>query len=196
MIKGLLVILSGPSGVGKGTVLKALIAQMPQLKVSVSATTRTPRPGEAEGREYYFLTDDSFERMQAEGAFLEWANVHGHRYGTLKSKVTEILMAGSDLLLEIDIQGAEQVCRHCPDAVSIFMAPPSMKVLKRRITGRGTEDAERIRLRLEAACREMEAYRTYGYVVVNNKVEAAAALLASIIKAEKCRVSRGVRPPL
>jgi guanylate kinase len=169
---------------------------MPQLKLSVSATTRTPRPGETEGREYYFLTDETFERMQAEGAFLEWANVHGHRYGTMKNKVAEMLMAGFDLLLEIDIQGAEQVCRQCPDAVSVFMAPPSMEVLKRRITGRGTEDAERIRLRLEAACREMEAYHTYDYVVVNNKVEVAAALLAAIIKAEKCRVSRGVRPPL
>lgn len=196
MTKGLLVILSGPSGVGKGTVCRALITKMPQLKLSVSATTRMPRPGETEGREYYFLTDESFERMQAEGAFLEWANVHGHRYGTMKSKVAEMLMAGFDLLLEIDIQGAEQVCRQCPDAVSVFMAPPSMEVLKRRITGRGTEDAERIRLRLEAACREMEAYHTYDYVVVNNKVEVAAALLAAIIKAEKCRVSRGVRPPL
>lgn len=196
MTKGLLVILSGPSGVGKGTVCRALITQMPQLKLSVSATTRTPRPGETEGREYYFLTDETFERMQAEGAFLEWANVHGHRYGTMKNKVAEMLMAGFDLLLEIDIQGAEQVCRQCPDAVSVFMAPPSMEVLKRRITGRGTEDAERIRLRLEAACREMEAYHTYDYVVVNNKVEVAAALLAAIIKAEKCRVSRGVRPPL
>ena len=196
MTKGLLVILSGPSGVGKGTVCRALITQMPQLKLSVSATTRMPRPGETEGREYYFLTDETFERMQAEGAFLEWANVHGHRYGTMKNKVAEMLMAGFDLLLEIDIQGAEQVCRQCPDAVSVFMAPPSMEVLKRRITGRGTEDAERIRLRLEAACREMEAYHTYDYVVVNNKVEVAAALLAAIIKAEKCRVSRGVRPPL
>jgi len=182
--------------VGKGTVSQALVSREPQLKLSVSATTRSPRPGEADGREYYFLTDDHFERLVVEGAFLEWAGVHGHRYGTLKEKVSALLAAGVDLLLEIDIQGAEQVRQQRSEAVSIFLAPPSMDALKQRIVGRGTESAERIQLRLGAARREMQAYSSYDYVVVNNRVDDAAALIASIIAAEKCRVSRGARPPL
>ena len=195
MAKGLLIILSGPSGVGKGTVCRALLEKMPQLKLSVSATTRPPRPGEIEGRDYFFLTDAHFQRLAAENSFLEWAVVHGHRYGTLKEKVAEVISARGDLLLEIDIQGGEQIRRQRPEAVSIFMAPPSMEALFRRITDRGTEDTIRIRQRLETARREVEAYRTYDYLVVNDRVESTAELLASIIKAEKCRVSRGACPP-
>ncbi|HOL16927.1 MAG TPA: guanylate kinase [Bacillota bacterium] len=196
MKKGLLIVLSGPSGVGKGTVCRSLQARMPGLCFSVSATTRPPRPGEIEGRDYYFLSDDHFQRLLAEGAFLEWALVHGRHYGTLKDKVSKVLASGNDLLLEIDIQGAEQVRRQMPEAVTIFMAPPSMAALEQRIIGRGTEDAVKIRQRLEAARREMEAYRNYEYLVVNDEVEATAALLASIIQSEKCRVSRGARPPV
>lgn len=195
MKRGLLIILSGPSGVGKGTVCRSLQARMPGLRLSVSATTRPPRPGEIEGRDYYFISDAHFQRLLAEGAFLEWALVHGRHYGTLQDKVTEVLASGGDLLLEIDIQGAEQVRRHLPEAVTIFMAPPSMAALEQRIIGRGTEDAQKIRQRLETARREMKAYRNYEYLVVNDEVEATAALLASIIQSEKCRVSRGARPP-
>lgn len=195
MKQGLLIILSGPSGVGKGTVCRALLPLMPRLRLSVSATTRPPRLGEIEGRDYFFLSDDHFKRLIADNAFLEWAVVHGRLYGTLKEKVAAALSGGWDLLLEIDTQGAEQVRRQRPEAVSIFMAPPSMEALAERIIGRATEDETRIRQRLETARREMEAFRRYDYLVVNNRVEPAASLIFSIIKAEKCKVSRGARPP-
>ncbi len=195
MTQGLLIILSGPSGVGKGTVCRFLLSQKPKLKLSVSATTRPPRPGEIDGREYFFISVDHFQRLIAEDAFLEWAVVHGQYYGTLKGKVAEILTAGCDLLLEIDIQGGEQVRRKRADAVCIFMAPPSMESLEQRILGRGTEDAEKIEQRLITARREMESYRSYDYLVINDRVEETAACLSSILDAEKCRISRGVRPP-
>jgi guanylate kinase len=195
MEQGLLIILSGPSGVGKGTVCRFLLSQKPELKLSVSATTRPPRPGEIEGRDYFFITDFHFQRLMAENAFLEWAVVHGHYYGTLNDRVVETLSAGGDLLLEIDIQGAEQVRRKRADAVNIFMAPPSKEALEQRIIGRGTEDAKKIQQRLTTARREMDAYRNYDYLVVNEQVEMSAAYLSSIIDAEKCKISRGARPP-
>lgn len=195
MAQGLLIILSGPSGVGKGTVCRFLLSQKPKLTLSVSATTRPPRPGEIEGREYFFISEAHFQRLIAEDAFLEWAIVHDQYYGTLKEKVAEILFAGGDLILEIDIQGGEQVRRKRADAVSIFMAPPSMEALEQRIIGRGTEDAKKIEQRLITARREMEAYISYDYLVINDQVERTAAYLSSIIDAEKCRISRGIRPP-
>jgi guanylate kinase len=195
MAQGLLIILSGPSGVGKGTVCRFLLSQKPKLKLSVSATTRSPRPGEIDGREYFFISEAHFQRLMAEDAFLESAVVHGKQYGTLKEKVTDILIAGNDLILEIDIQGGEQVRRKWADAVSIFMAPPSMEALEQRIIGRGTEDAQKIEQRLITARREMEAYRMYDYLVINDRVERTAAYLSSIIDAEKCRISRDIRPP-
>lgn len=195
MAQGLLIILSGPSGVGKGTVCRFLLSQKPKLTLSVSATTRPPRPGEIEGREYFFISEAHFQRLIAEDAFLEWAIVHDQYYGTLKEKVAEILFAGGDLILEIDIQGGEQVRRKRADVVSIFMAPPSMEALEQRIIGRGTEDAKKIEQRLITARREMEAYISYDYLVINDQVERTAAYLSSIIDAEKCRISRGIRPP-
>ena len=140
MKRGLLIILSGPSGVGKGTVCRSLQARMPGLRLSVSATTRPPRPGEIEGRDYYFISDAQFQRLLAEGAFLEWALVHGSHYGTLKDKVTEVLASGGDLLLEIDIQGAEQVRRQLPEAVTIH-GPAVHGGAGAENHRRGTEDA-------------------------------------------------------
>ncbi|MEW5784997.1 MAG: guanylate kinase [Bacillota bacterium] len=195
MAEGLLVILSGPSGVGKGTVCRSLTSLQPRLNLSISATTRSPRSGEADGREYYFMTKARFTELAESGAFLEWAIVHGHYYGTLKAKALEAIAAGGDLLLEIDIQGAAQVRRQLPGAVSIFLAPPSMEVLEQRIAGRGTEEASVIRQRLAVAHREMAVYDSYDYLVVNDRVETAAAALSAIINAEKCKVSRGARPP-
>ena len=196
MVEGLLVVLSGPSGVGKGTVCRRLIELCPRLKLSVSVTTRLPRPGEVEGREYLFTSPADFQILLARGKFLEWARVHGHYYGTLRETVESSLAAGVDLLLEIDIQGARQVREKEPRAISIFLAPPNREALVERITGRGTESRPDIEQRLQIARREMEAYREYRYLVVNDRVDEAARQLAAIITAERRRVSRGARPAL
>jgi guanylate kinase len=195
MAEGILLILSGPSGVGKGTVCRHLMATRQELNLSVSTTTRPPRSGEEEGREYNFTTVDRFKEMIASGDFLEWAVVHSHHYGTLKSTVRRHLSKGEDLILEIDVQGAAQVRKNSPGSVLIFLAPPSLDALEARIRGRGTADDLRIKQRLVAAHEEMEAYHLYDYVVVNDRVEEAAGLIGAIIDAEKCKVNRGVRPP-
>jgi guanylate kinase len=195
MGEGLLLVISGPSGVGKGTVNRHLLTLKPFLRMSVSMTTRPARPGEIEGEDYCFTATARFRRLIAQGAFLEWAEVHGRLYGTLRITVEECLARGRDLLLEIDPQGAEQVRRRIPASVSIFLAPPSMEALEERIRKRATEDAGAIRRRLAVARREMEMYHTYDYLVVNDAVEKAAAAISAIIDAEKCKVGRGARPP-
>lgn len=195
MAEGILLILSGPSGVGKGTVCRYLLTIKEALKLSVSTTTRPPRTGEVEGKEYNFTTTSHFKDMIKQDSFLEWAIVHDYYYGTRREKVRELLLTGQDLILEIDVQGAKQIKEKVSDAVSIFLAPPSREILEQRIIGRGTEDSERIRQRLETARREMDAYYLYDYLVINDTVEAAAGLISSIIDAEKSKVSRGVRPP-
>jgi len=195
MAEGILLIISGPSGVGKGTVCRHLMVVRRKLNLSVSTTTRPPRPGEEEGREYNFTAVDRFKEMISSGDFLEWAVVHGHYYGTLKSTVRRHLSKGEDLILEIDVQGAAQVRKNSPGAVLIFLAPPSLEALETRIRGRGTEDDLRIKQRLVAAREEMEAYYLYDYVVVNDQVENAVGLIGAIIDAEKCKVNRGIRPP-
>jgi len=196
MSAGILLIISGPSGVGKGTVCRYLMRDRKNIKLSVSTTTRKPRPGEVEGREYNFTSVSDFKEMIDQGSFLEWAEVHGDYYGTRLAAAEETVGRGEYLILEIDVQGALQVRQKRNDAVLIFLAPPSLKALEERLRGRGTESAERIKQRLITAGREMEAYHHYDYVVVNDKVEDAAALIGAIIDAEKCRVSRGVRPPI
>jgi guanylate kinase len=195
MGEGVLLIISGPSGVGKGTVCRRLMAVRPSINLSVSTTTRPPRQGEEEGREYNFTSTEIFKEMISGGEFLEWAVVHGYYYGTPLSTVRRVLAKGEDLILEIDVQGAAQVRKKTPGAVLVFMAPPSLEALEERITGRGTEDTLRIKQRLLAAREEMEAYHLYDYLVVNNHVDPAANLIASIIDAEKCRISRGIYPP-
>lgn len=195
MVEGILLILSGPSGVGKGTVCRYLLTIKEALKLSVSTTTRPPRTGEVEGKEYNFTTTAHFKDMIKQDSFLEWAIVHDYYYGTRREKVRELLLTGQDLILEIDVQGAKQIKEKVSDAVSIFLVPPSREILEQRIIGRGTEDSERIRQRLETARREMDAYYLYDYLVINDTVEAAAGLISSIIDAEKSKVSRGVRPP-
>ncbi len=195
MIEGILLIVSGPSGVGKGTVCRYLMSIRETVKLSISTTTRSPRPAEKEGVEYHYTSLPRFKEMIEEGAFLEWAVVHDHYYGTGLGAVQSSLSRGEELILEIDVQGAVQVIEKIPEAVSIFLAPPSLEALEARISGRGTESAEKINRRLATARQEMKSYYLYDYIIVNDKVENAAELISAVIDAEKCRVSRGARPP-
>lgn len=182
MKKGLLIIFSGPSGVGKGTVKEILMEnQSLNLHYSVSCTTRQPRQGELDGVHYYFITQDQFDEMVKQDAFLEYAQFVGNSYGTPKAKVEAMLQAGKNVLLEIDMQGALQVIAKCPDALSIFLLPPSMEELERRIRQRGTESDEVIAQRLAKANKEISMRKHYRYQVVNDQVERAANEIAQII---------------
>lgn len=179
---GDLIIISGPSGAGKGTLVDRLVARVPALWVSVSATTRAPRQGETEGEDYYFLSAEEFSRRVEEGAFLEWAEVHGNRYGTLRSSVEAKMAEGRDVILEIDPQGAMQVKRLMPDAVLVFIVAPSMDELERRIRGRGAETDEQVSVRLATAVRELELVGNYDCVVENDDVARATDELVRIIE--------------
>lgn len=190
--KGNLIILSGPSGTGKGTVCKKLFAQNSNITYSVSATTRLPRPGEENGREYYFVSKDEFENMIAQNQLLEWANVYGNYYGTPLNKINELRAQGIDVLLEIDTQGALNVMEKAADGIFIFLLPPSLAELEKRIRGRGTETAEVIKKRLDAAIDEIALGQHYNYLVVNNNIDTAVEQITAIISAEKCRTSRNI----
>ncbi|MDZ4654451.1 MAG: guanylate kinase [Coriobacteriia bacterium] len=179
---GNLVIISGPSGAGKGTLVDQLVAGVPELRVSVSATTRAPRRGEIEGEDYFFLSVEEFSRRIEAGEFLEWAEVHGNRYGTIRSAVEAKMAEGRDVILEIDPQGALQVKSLMPEAVLVFIVAPSMDELERRIRGRGAETDEQVRVRLETAVRELELVGSYDYVVENDDVARATDELVRIIK--------------
>ena len=187
--EGILLVLSGPSGAGKGTICKKLKTEMP-IEYSVSATTRAPRPGEVHGREYFFLEKAAFEAMIGEKGFLEWAKVYDNYYGTPIQYVQDVLSQGRDCILEIDPQGARQVKERKPDAVYVFIIPPSMHELERRITQRGTEKIHEIEKRMSSARDEISAMENYDYVVINDTVEQAVEKVKAIIIAEKCRVQR------
>lgn len=167
---------------GKGTVVRRLIERNPGLALSVSCTTRPPRPGEVDGLDYHFLSPEEFDRRVQDGAFLEWAEVYGHRYGTLIAPVADALQRGTDVILEIDVQGAARVRERMPDAVLIFLAPPSFDALVERIRRRHTEDEAAMARRLAAATREMEQASWFDHVVVNDEVDQAAAQVAAIIE--------------
>ena len=185
MTRGLLLVVSGPSGCGKGTILKEVLAQNRNLFYSVSATTRAPRPGEVEGESYFFLTTSAFEELIASGGMLEHACYCGHYYGTPKAAVDQQLSEGKDVILEIEVQGAMQVKRSCPDAVFLFVLPPSMRELSRRLYKRGTETEAVIQGRLEAAEREIGYAREYDYIIVNAGLEDAIADFHAVVRAEK-----------
>lgn len=187
MRKGLLILISGPSGTGKGTVCDLLRQKHPEISYSISATTRQPRPGEQDGVNYYFYTKEKFQEMIDQGQLLEWAEVYGNFYGTPKQKVLDRLEAGEDILLEIDTQGALNVMKVMPEGLFIFLLPPSLEELAARLKGRGTETEESLHRRLGAAVDEIKLATKYRYVVVNDKVEDAQETIAKIIEAEHHR---------
>jgi len=188
--KGLLIVISAPSGTGKTTLCHMLLEEFPNMEFSISYTTRKPRPGELNGRDYFFVDRKTFERMIEEGDFLEWAEVYGNLYGTSKSQVLKALKEGKDILLDIDTQGALQVKKNFPEAVLIFILPPSLKELERRLKKRGTDDEETIKKRLQIAREEIRKALEYDYIVVNDILEVAFERLRFIITAEKCRTDR------
>lgn len=188
--KGLLIVVSGPSGAGKGTICKELLNQNPQIKVSISATTRQPRNGEIKGINYFFIDKNKFELMIKNDDFLEYATVYDNYYGTPKEYVMKNLEDGNDVLLEIDIVGALQIKDRFKDAVFIFILPPSLEELKNRIVGRGTESLADIEKRHGSAISEIEQFIKYDYAVINEDILKAVGDIEAIIRAEKCRVLR------
>lgn len=187
---GALFIVSAPSGGGKTSLVKALLASEPEVKLSVSHTTRAPRPGEENGRDYHFVSSEEFERMQRAGEFLESAVIYGNRYGTSRTWIGQQLERGQDVVLEIDWQGAQQVRKLMREAVSIFILPPSLETLEQRLKGRSLDQPEAIARRLAAAREEMSHLREFDYVIINKDFNRAALELASIIRAERLKLSR------
>lgn len=189
--KGLLLVVSGPSAVGKGTICRHLLDNYGEkLVYSVSATTRPARPGEINGKDYFFKAKEEFLKCIENDAFLEWAKVYDNYYGTPQDFVERVLNGGNDCILEIDIQGAQQVKSKRPDCVSIFIMPPSKEELIRRIINRGTEDSKEIEKRMGKVDEELSHVQDYNYVVVNDNIEAAAEKIMAIITAEKCKVKK------
>jgi guanylate kinase len=175
-------VITGPSGVGKGTLIRGLMERMPQLELSVSATTRPPRPGERDGVEYHFLTVEEFERRVRDGLFVEHAAYAGRRYGTLRSELEARVRAGTPVVLEIEVQGARQVRAAMPEAVQVFIAPPSLEALRARLIGRGTDDATEVERRLLVAEQELAAQPEFGHVVINDRLEHAVEQLTAIVR--------------
>lgn len=184
-IKGSLFIVSAPSGAGKTTLCRALVSSLPDLEFSVSYTTRDRRPGETEGMDYSFVTRQEFERMAAAGEFLEWAEVHGELYGTSKTRVYEILDSGKDVILDIDTEGASQIRTHTNTGTFIFILPPSLDILKKRLRERMTDSEEKIVRRLKQATAEIQTYQEYDYVIMNDILEDALRDFRSIITAKR-----------
>jgi guanylate kinase len=186
----LMLIVSSPSGAGKTTLCTRLRQQFPELRFSVSHTTRRPRPNEADGREYHFVDEATFERMVHEGKFAEWARVHDSYYGTALTEIDAARAGAKGVIFDIDFQGARQIRAHMPEAVGVFILPPSHAELERRLRGRGTEDEQATQRRLHNAKREIAHYGLFDYVVVNDKIDSAALRLGSIVIAERCKQKR------
>jgi guanylate kinase len=175
-------VITGPSGVGKGTLIRTLRERVPELALSVSATTRAPRPGEEDGRDYHFLSDAEFERRVRAGEFVEHARYSGRRYGTLRAELDRHLGAGRPVVLEIEVQGARQIRETMPEAVQVFIAPPSEEALRTRLVGRGTDSAEDVELRLRTAAEELAAHDEFDHEVVNDRLEDAVEALVRIVR--------------
>jgi guanylate kinase len=180
-------VITGPSGVGKGTLIRTLLERVGELELSVSATTRRPRPGEAHGVEYHFLSDAEFERRVAAGEFVEHAWYSGRRYGTLRSELESRLDGGHPVVLEIEVQGARQIREAMPEAVQIFIAPPSEDALRARLVGRGTDPPEQVAARLATAREELDAQGEFGHVVINDRLEDASDALVECVRAYLAR---------
>ncbi len=187
-MSGQLFIVAAASGAGKTTLVRQLLAQEQDIRLSISYTTRAPRPGEENGREYHFVSAAQFQAMIAADDFLEWAQVHGNYYGTSKRWIVTERAAGRDVLLEIDWQGAQQVRRVFPDAIGVFILPPSMEELTRRLTGRGTDSAEVIARRLAAAREEMSHVGEFGYVIINDDLQTALSDFVAVVRATRLQL--------
>ena len=190
MNRGMLIVVSSPSGGGKGTLIDRVLKTAPNVSYSVSFTTRAPRPTEEDGREYFFVDRSTFEEMIERGEFLEWADVYGHLYGTSSTQVERERAAGHDIILEIDVQGAESIRQKIPDVVSIFILPPSFELLRERLLARGTDSADALERRMRGAPSEVEQYRHFQYVILNDDIDRASQQLASVIYAERARRER------
>jgi len=187
---GILFVVSSPSGGGKGTLIQRVLKQVLDLSYSVSFTTRAPRNGEVDGREYFFINTERFEEMVAAGEFLEWAHVHSKLYGTARSQVLREISEGRDIILEVDVQGAASVRALMADSVSIFILPPSFEILKQRLRARGTDSPDELDLRLRNAHLELKDYSAFEYVILNDDLDRAANQMTAIVHAERARLSR------
>jgi guanylate kinase len=188
--RGMLIVVSSPSGGGKGTLIDRVLRTVPGVSYSVSYTTRAPRGTEQDGREYFFVSTDTFEEMVRRAEFLEWANVYGYLYGTNLIQVERELAAGHDIILEIDVQGAASIREKIADAVSIFILPPSFELLRQRLLARGTDSPADLQRRLRGAPAEVEHHRNFQYVILNDDINRASQQLASVIYGERARLER------
>lgn len=186
----MLIVVSSPSGGGKGTLIDRVLKTVPGVSYSVSYTTRAPRGTEQEGREYFFVSTAAFREMIGRGEFLEWANVYGHLYGTSQSQVERELAAGHDIILEIDVQGAASIRQKVTDAVSIFILPPSFELLRQRLVTRGTDSPAELETRLSGAPAEVEQHKDFQYVILNDDINRASQQLAAVVYAERARQKR------
>jgi guanylate kinase len=190
--RGLLFILSSPSGAGKSTIARMILGSDDGIGLSVSATTRPIRPGEVDGRDYHFVSNEEFDRLVADGEFLEWAHVFGHRYGTLRREVRGQIEGGRDVLLDIDWQGTQQLKQVDPDIVRVFILPPSMEELERRLRSRGTDSDEVIGSRMARAAAEISHWAEYDYVFINDDAEKCRKLVHTVLKAERLKATRRI----
>jgi guanylate kinase len=190
--RGLLFVLSSPSGAGKSTIARMILDADDGIALSVSATTRPIRPGEEDGRDYYFVSDAEFEELIAAGEFLEWAHVFGHRYGTLKREVLKQMESGRDVLLDIDWQGTQQLKQVDPDIVRVFVLPPSMEELERRLRSRGTDSEEVVQGRMRRAAAEISHWAEYDYVFINDDATHCRKLVHTVLKAERLKATRRI----
>ncbi len=188
--KGLFIVVSAPSGAGKTTLCSALFAALPGIRFSVSCTTRTPRAGEVDGRDYFFISEAVFKRMISQNAFVEWAVVHGHYYGTPKKHLITSIRNGTDIVLDIDVQGGLAIKKLFPEALMIYIMAPSIAELKKRLLARGKDTGQVIALRVKNACKELKSLKRYDYLIINDDLAEASADLISIVRAEHRRISR------